>query len=465
MTNLHRIADRVLGRPLLITPEKAIIILDVLSGRIELGSMREDFEEMESRLALADAIMRPSAYRDSAQRDRAGNRMNTLSVSRGVAQITIDGSLVNRGAWVGASSGLVSYEGLHTQINDAVARDDVDSILLDINSPGGEAGGMFSIASAVRAARDKKMVVAFVNDMAASAAYGIASQATQIVVSPSSIVGSIGVVMMHVDRSGELATRGVKATLIHAGEHKVDGNPFGPLPDSVRTSLQTEVDKIYGLFVSAVAEGRGRKLSERAARATEARTFMGQDAIDAGLADVMASYADVMSALSKGRKVASSASTGGSARAEVALEVVAEDATPEPQAEAPAPVADQPMQEAPKVDANEIKARIKAITTCEEAKGREALATHLAFDTELTADAALAILSVAPRAAEEKPEPVAVAPAAAPVDPVVASNAYIERKQATGALGVAPLAETEQDRAKAGWSKAVKTANATIGAA
>jgi ClpP class serine protease len=74
--------------------------------------------------------------------------------------------------------------------------------------------------------------------MAASAAYGLASAANEIVISPTSIVGSIGVVMLHADRSGELAAQGVKPTLIFAGSHKVDGNPFEPLSDAVRADLQ-----------------------------------------------------------------------------------------------------------------------------------------------------------------------------------------------------------------------------------
>lgn len=281
---LLRLADRIVNRPLLVTPDKAMIILDVLSGRIGLDA--------------APAVPRPAAYRDAADIDPwSGKRLPTIEVHGGVALITIDGSLVNRGAYVGASSGIVSYEGIRTQLVEAESRADVKSVVLDLNTPGGEAGGMFAIARKVREVAQRKRVVAFVNDMAASAGYGIASQASEIVVSPSSLVGSIGVVLMHLDRSGELAQKGVKPTFIHAGAHKVDGNPYEALPANVRADLQAEVDALMALFVGLVGEGRGSKLTAAAARATKAKVFTGQAAIRVGLADRIATFDEVIAGL------------------------------------------------------------------------------------------------------------------------------------------------------------------------
>lgn len=463
MSYLAHIAERVIGRPLLITPQKAEIIFDVLAGRIV----------PEALVTAEDAAqaLAPNALRDSAKRDPwTGQRMKTYETVGGVAHIPIVGSLVNRGAYVGASSGLVSYEGLHTQISEAVGDTGVKAILLDINSPGGEVGGMFSLAAAVRSAAQQKPVVAFVNDMAASAAYGLASQASQIVVSPSSVVGSIGVVLVHLDRSGEMAAKGIKPTVIHAGAHKVDGNPFGPLPDGVRANLQAEVDKIYGLFIETVAEGRGRKLSARAARATEAQVFRGQDAIDRGLADVMASFSEVMSSLQQGRKIATSAQAKGTGRkmstntdAELAattpaINININGAAPAASVEAnpvaaATPVAAAPDQAASAGPAVDQKARIKAITTCEASKGREDLAQHLAFDTDMSAEAAVAILEKSPKAA---------------VSPQAAAQAYVDQKAAHGALGLAPLASAaipEAEKVKAGWGNAVNKANAARGLA
>lgn len=277
--SLLHIADRVLNRPLLLHPGKAEVILHVLEGRIPLG----------------DAALSPLA--PDASRFVGERRGGLSRVDGGVAIISVIGSLVNRGAWIGASSGMTSYEGLGAQLREAAGDRKVKAILLDLDSPGGEATGMFSLAEQIRSIAAQKPVVAVVNDMAASAAYGLASQASRIVVSPTSLVGSIGVVLTHLDRSGELASKGVKATLIYAGAHKVDANPYGPLSDAVRADLQTEVAKFYDQFVSVVAQGRGDRLNEQNARATEARTFVGQEAVDRGLADEVASFEAVLASL------------------------------------------------------------------------------------------------------------------------------------------------------------------------
>jgi ClpP class serine protease len=113
-------------------------------------------------------------------------------------------------------------------------------------------------------------------------------------------LGSIGVVLMHADYSGHLQQKGIRPTLIHAGAHKVDGHPYEPLPDSVRADLQAEVDQFYSLFVSGVAKGRKGRMTERAVRDTEARTYIGEAALKAGLVDTIGSFETVLADLSRG---------------------------------------------------------------------------------------------------------------------------------------------------------------------
>ncbi len=98
-------------------------------------------------------------------------------------------------------------------------------------------------------------------------------------------MGSIGVVVLHADMSGQLDQDGVRVTLIHSGRHKVDGNPYTPLPEAVRGDIQREIDVLRFLFAETVAAGRAGRLSEEAAMATEAATYRGADAVAAGLAD------------------------------------------------------------------------------------------------------------------------------------------------------------------------------------
>src|SRR5690606_28979829 len=147
-----------------------------------------------------------------------------------------------------------------------------------LHSPGGEAVGAFEMAARVRELRSKKRTVAVVNGMACSAAYALASGASEIVTTETGISGSIGVVLLHADVSRQLDREGITPTLIHAGSHKVDGNPFEPLTAEVRDDLQAEVNGFYDGFLTTVALGRGKRLTADAARATEARTKMGKDA-------------------------------------------------------------------------------------------------------------------------------------------------------------------------------------------
>ncbi len=278
MTYLPNIASRIYGRPLLLHPSTAALISENLGERFGAAASSDL------------AALLPEASRFRGEPTRNGGR---YTVAAGRAIVPVMGELCNRGAWIGASSGLTSYEGITEQMRLALGDPTVSGIVLDVNSPGGEAVGLFECADVIRAADAKKPVTAFVNGMAASAAYALASAAGRIVVTRSSIVGSIGVVMIHLDQSRKLEKQGVTPTLIFMGDHKVDGHPFGPLPDAVKADITAELGKFYGMFVGTVARFRGMKAD--AVKATQARCFMGADAVAAGLADKVGTLDDALS--------------------------------------------------------------------------------------------------------------------------------------------------------------------------
>ncbi|AWN36528.1 S49 family peptidase [Methylobacterium radiodurans] len=355
-THLVRIAE-ALSRPLLFHPTKLEVILSALDGRLP------GFEvEAPS----------PEASRFAGRRDDG----KPYRVADGVAFVPVVGSLANRGAYIGASSGIVSYEGIALQIRTASADSTVHAIVLDLDTPGGEATGMFRLAEQIRQARASKRVVAFVDDMAASAGYGIASQAHEIVVSPTSIVGSIGVVLAHIDRQAEMEKAGRKVTLIHAGANKVDGNPFGPLSDQVRADLQAEVLTFWGQFLATVAAGRP-KLTVEKAQATEARTFIGQGAIDAGLADRIGTLDSVVS--------------------DLAARVRGTNRLPTTRAGAGVSIRSSNMDEDEKRIRSEERERIRGIVGSAEAEGRGSQALAMALETSLSAEEARAVLRASPK--------------------------------------------------------------------
>jgi len=388
---LARIADAALNRPLMITPDKAAVIMSVLAGRIRIDA----------------AGLAPEASRfvgDGVERDANGKPIAWLPYRRtpdGVGVITVAGSLVNRGAWIGANSGLVSYEGIKHQLGVAAADPKVRSIILDMSSPGGEAIGALETADAVRAVAAIKPVVAVVNGMAASAGYAIASGATEIVTTPTGVAGSIGVIMVHADYSEALADEGIKPTIIFAGAHKADGNSMQPLPDSVRADLQAEIDAFYQQFLSTVALGRGERLSAEMARKTEARVFIGAAAVEAGLADRVGSFESVLAELSRAPKGRSSTSLPkGLTMSETTGAPAAENAGIT-KADLDRAVA-AAHADGVKLGASQERARIGAILAHSEAEGRDAQARTLAIETDLSAEQAGKVLASSPRI-EAKP--------------------------------------------------------------
>ncbi len=282
---LHaRIAARAFNTPLLVEPSKAMAFLSGLGPRI-LGRRMELTESDDAPAGTAALPARASILAGKLAERLQQNDNAPYPVVDGIAVIEISGVLIHRGGWIGQSSGQTSYEGIAAQIEAAARDPSVRGVALEIDSFGGEVAGVFDLADRIRAIRGTKPVWAFVAEHAFSAGYALASQADRILLPRTGAVGSIGVVVMHADLSGQLDQDGVRVTLIHSGQHKVDGNPYEPLPENVRNNIQREIDVLRFLFAETVAAGRAGRLSQEAALATEAATYRGADAVSAGLAD------------------------------------------------------------------------------------------------------------------------------------------------------------------------------------
>jgi len=292
-----QIAQRAFNTPLLVEPSKAMAFLSGLGPRITGRQLRMVGMEVAPEGAAHAAMpartgILTNGFAEQYQRDGQA----PFVLQDGIAVIEISGVLVHRGAWIGQSSGQTSYEGIAAQLAAAASDPAVRGIALEIDSFGGEVAGVFDLADAIRTARATKPVWAFVAEHAFSAGYALASQADRIILPRTGAAGSIGVVVMHADLSGQLSDAGVTVTLIHSGAHKVDGNPYAPLPDPVRERIQAEIDSIRTLFAETVAAGRGCRLSAEAALATEAGCYRGAEAIAAGLADEVSDPASAFAA-------------------------------------------------------------------------------------------------------------------------------------------------------------------------
>lgn len=284
---LHaRIAARAFNTPLLVEPSKAMAFLSGLGPRI-LGRRVEGVDDIGTVNAPGSAALpaRASLLAGGLAESYRQYGDAPYPVVDGIAVIEVSGVLIHRGGWIGQSSGQTSYEGITAQIEAAASDPAVRGLALEIDSFGGEVAGVFDLSDRIRAIRGAKPVWAFVAEHAFSAGYALASQADRILLPRTGALGSIGVVVLHADLSGQLDQDGVRVTLVHSGQHKVDGNPYQPLPEGVRDDIQREIDLLRFLFAETVAAGRAERLNQEAAMATEAATFRGADAVAAGLAD------------------------------------------------------------------------------------------------------------------------------------------------------------------------------------
>jgi len=289
MKHYLRASGMLFNQPLLVTP-------DMLDLGVRWANQAMNLNIINLAPAMGASL---GFYDDEAQDrvDQAEEQKRAALASTGVQVLPVHGFLVSRGSHINACETMTSYEGLRQQLRAAVADPLVERVVLDIDTPGGSAVGAFELAADIRALAQIKPITGIVNFMAYSGGYLIGSACSELVVSQTSGVGSIGVIASHMDRSKQAESQGVKVTTVYAGAHKNDLSPHEPLTEQSMAFLQELVQESYQLFVSAVSDYRG--LSIEAVRATEAGLYRGKAGITAGLADRLQSPQDAVDDLSR----------------------------------------------------------------------------------------------------------------------------------------------------------------------
>ncbi|KQW30758.1 hypothetical protein ASE36_00185 [Rhizobium sp. Root274] len=343
-----------------------------------------------------------------AYRARASARGERMGVRDGVAILNVEGPLFKKANLFVEFCGATSYEILRRDLQAALDDPSITAILLNVDSPGGEANGCDELAAAIYDARGKKPITAYVSGMAASGGYWIASAADRVVISELAVLGSIGVVLGVEDRSSADERRGVRKVEI------VSSQSPGKRPDvnteEGRTQIQTMVDDLAEVFVSAVAKHRGVSSEDVISKFGAGGVKVGAKAVASGMADEVGQFEAVLASLSpsgsgrfsnrsKGTFVMTDQNTGPTA------EEIAAKATADTQA------------------------RIKAIVSSDLGKTMPTLANHLAFDTTITSEVAVKILETAKAdMPEKKPETGGEQSQ---------SKTYEQQKAEAGALGLA----------------------------
>ena len=269
--NLPHLAQRLFNTPLALHPRKAEVVMAALTDRFGLTRIQSmsDWDDDDDSTFTRQA--RDTGY----------------DVVEGVAVIPIQGTLVQKLGTLRPYSGMTGYDGIRACFLQALNDSDVKAICLDIDSPGGEVAGCFDLADVIYASRGSKPIWAILSESAYSAAYALASAADKIIVPRTGGVGSVGVIVMHVDWSQKIKSDGLQVTIITYGDRKAESNPYEPLSDTARKAIQSDIDEMGRLFVTTVSRNRG--IAERTVRDTEAACFLGADGVQLGLADQVSS--------------------------------------------------------------------------------------------------------------------------------------------------------------------------------
>lgn len=332
---------------------------------------------------------------------------NTYAVENrnGVAVLPVEGPLFKRASFFDEISGATSYARLAIDFAAAVDDPAIDAIVLNIDSPGGDAMGVSEFADQIFAARGTKPIVAYVDGEAASAAYWIAAAADQIVTNDNGILGSIGAVLGITDTRERDAKAGVKRHEIVSSQSP--DKRLDVATDDGRAKLQALVDSLASVFVDKVAQYRGVSTDTVLKEFGRGGLFVGQAAVDAGLADRIGSFEQVIAELqAQARVPANIVAASGGAQTEVTMteknSAPAADTQPE-KITAESIAANHPdvataLRTEGKTEGEQAgraaeRERIKGILASDEADGRHQLATHLAFETDTSVEAATALLS------------------------------------------------------------------------
>ena len=307
------IIQRLFNQPLAVLPDTAAIVLGAIGDRLDVSQMfvagagqRLSLAEMQDMAADERARIESRAGTDRLGPKQPAERL--MRVIDGVGYIDVRGELVAENG-IGPMSGFTGYDGICAQVAAADADRSVKGLLLDIDSPGGEVAGLYECVGQLMARRGIKPMRAMIRGQGTSAAYALAACADDVTLHELGYAGSIGTILMHVDLSAKLGSEGVRVTLVTAGAQKAAGNPFEPLPESVRERFAQLVSSCNDRFIAHVVAARG--LKEQAVRDQQAGVFQGQEAVEAGLVDKVMSWADSMEEFTQSVNGGSSRSAAG----------------------------------------------------------------------------------------------------------------------------------------------------------
>ena len=274
MRDYIRIVTKIRETPWLITPEALNVILTIVDERLTNGKLSD--EEIAARLQSSDIF--------------GNNDSSARTDGSPVGVLTLQGPLFGKANLMTEMSGATSLETFSNDLGAMLNDDNISSVILDIDSPGGTSELVREVGEQIYMGRDVKPIYAFANSMAGSAAYWLASQASEVYSSYSGMVGSIGAYTVHEDKSAADAQQGHRFTFISAGKYKTEGNEHQPLSQEAQEYRQEVIDELYDDFVQAIALGRDVEESTVIKGYGQGRMMTATKALEAGMVDGITTF-------------------------------------------------------------------------------------------------------------------------------------------------------------------------------
>lgn len=258
-------------------------------------AIRQDALHQMMEIASRENVI-PEALQ--AKLGQPANDDDSMTVRDGVATIAVSGPLFRYANIFTQISGATAYAMLATDLQQALDTPQVKSIILEIDSPGGEVNGAAELADMIYAARGQKPIVAYISGDGCSAAYWLASAADEIVIAQTAIVGCIGAVASLVDTTAADEMMGVRRIEIVSSQTPKKRPPV--MSGEAQAQVQTLVDDLSQVFIEAVARNRGVGVDVVLSDFGEGGVFVGEAAIAPGLADRLGSYESLHAELASG---------------------------------------------------------------------------------------------------------------------------------------------------------------------
>ena len=279
------------------------ILLEYISGQnwAMQPSTLQQMVDIVERHVRGDRISDDEIKDITAARTIKGSDKRTFEITDGgMAVIPVSGIIAKYSRLVNGSSKPrgTSIETLRGQFDEAMTDARVKGIFLHIESPGGNLDGLADFAEDIYSASFEKPITAYADDLAASAAYWLGSQANAFYANQTADVGSIGVYTLYVDSSARAEQLGLKFHIVRSGPNKRVGSAGVEITEENLAAIQTRIDTFYDIFIAAVLRGRGRAglTEENLRELADGRTYIGADAAEKKLIDGVYSLAAAFAA-------------------------------------------------------------------------------------------------------------------------------------------------------------------------